>query len=164
MFEIRLFFHRNMSINIDERDEAILAHLEKDARQTTQAIADALSMPRVTVHDRIRRLKERGVIRKFTIEKDARALGLNLRSFIFLRCEGHQIDRRKVSEAVSSLDYVVRCDIITGDWDILVEAVAPSMDILGDSILDEISTIEGIGATQTMVSFYHYEGKAGSIR
>jgi Lrp/AsnC family transcriptional regulator for asnA, asnC and gidA len=153
-----------MPTELDERDEVILECLEQDSRQTTQAIADVLSMPRVTVHDRIRRMKERGVIRKFTIEKDARALGLNLRAFLFLRCEGHQIDRRRVSEQVASLGYVVRCDIITGDWDILVEAVAPSMDVLGDSILDEISSIEGIGATQTMVSFYHYEGKAGSFR
>jgi len=41
---------------------------------------------------------------------------------------------------------------------------ASSMDALGDSIRDEISNIEGIGANQTLVSFYHYEGKAGSIR
>ena len=153
-----------MSTELDGRDEAILECLEGDARQTTQSIANALGMPRVTVHDRIRRMKERGVIRKFTIEKDARSLGLNLRAFIFLRCEGHQVDRRRVSKSVTSLSYVVRCDIITGDWDILVGVVAPSMDVLGDAILDEISTIEGVGATQTMVSFYHYDGKAGSFR
>ena len=41
--------------NLDVKDAGILKMLNQDSRATTQAIADALDMPRVTVHDRIRR-------------------------------------------------------------------------------------------------------------
>ena len=43
--------------NLDTKDSGILKMLNEDSRATTQAIADALNMPRVTVHDRIKRLQ-----------------------------------------------------------------------------------------------------------
>ena len=52
------------------------------------------------------------------------------------------------------------CHIITGQWDFIIEVVASEMDSLGDSILDNLSKIKGIGHTQTMVSFYSFPGAA----
>jgi Lrp/AsnC family transcriptional regulator for asnA, asnC and gidA len=153
-----------MAIELDEKDEAILQSLEIDSRKGTQAIADSLSLPRVTVHDRIRRLKEKGVIKRFTIQRDPRAVGLELRAFIFIRCERGQIDRRDVAEQLIALPFCIRVSIITGDWDLLVEVVASSMDTLGDAILDQLSKVPGVSGTQTMVSFYEFEGIASSFR
>ena len=53
--------------DLDAKDAKIVGMLKEDSRASTQAIADALGMPRVTVHDRIRRLQERGVVRRFTV-------------------------------------------------------------------------------------------------
>jgi Lrp/AsnC family transcriptional regulator for asnA, asnC and gidA len=153
-----------MAIELDEKDEAILQSLEIDSRKGTQAIADSLSLPRVTVHDRIRRLKEKGVIKRFTIQRDPRAVGLELRAFIFIRCERGQVDRRDVAEQLIALPFCIRVSIITGDWDLLVEVVASSMDTLGDAILDQLSKVSGVSSTQTMVSFYEFEGMASSFR
>jgi Lrp/AsnC family transcriptional regulator for asnA, asnC and gidA len=153
-----------MAIELDEKDEAILQSLEIDSRKGTQAIADSLSLPRVTVHDRIRRLKEKGVIKRFTIQRDPRAVGLELRAFIFIRCERGQVDRRDVAEQLIALPFCIRVSIITGDWDLLVEVVASSMDTLGDAILDQLSKVPGVSGTQTMVSFYEFEGSASSFR
>ena len=153
-----------MAMELDEKDEAILQSLEIDSRKGTQAIADSLSLPRVTVHDRIRRLKEKGVIKRFTIQRDPRAVGLDLRAFIFIRCERGQVDRRDVAEQLIALPFCIRVSIITGDWDLLVEVVASSMDTLGDAILDQLSKVSGVSSTQTMVSFYEFEGMASSFR
>jgi len=153
-----------MATELDEKDEAILKSLEIDSRKGTQAIADSLSLPRVTVHDRIRRLKEKGVIKRFTIQRDPRAVGLELRAFIFIRCERGQVDRRDVAEQLIALPFCIRVSIITGDWDLLVEVVASSMDTLGDAILDQLSKVPGVSGTQTMVSFYEFEGSASSFR
>lgn len=153
-----------MPTELDDKDEAILRSLEADSRKGTQGIADSLSMPRVTVHDRIRRLKEKGVIKRFTIQREPRAVGLDLRAFIFIRCERGQVDRRNVAEQLIALPFCIRVSIITGDWDLLVEVVASSMDTLGDAILDQVSKIAGVASTQTMVSFYEFEGSASSFR
>jgi Lrp/AsnC family transcriptional regulator, regulator for asnA, asnC and gidA len=153
-----------MAIELDDKDEAILHSLESDSRKGTQAIADSLAMPRVTVHDRIRRLKEKGVIKRFTIQREPRAVGLDLRAFLFVRCESGQVDRRDVAEQLVTLPFCIRVSIITGDWDLLVEVVASSMDTLGDAILDRVSKIVGVSGTQTMISFYEFEGSASSFR
>lgn len=153
-----------MVIELDDKDEAILHSLESDSRKGTQAIADSLAMPRVTVHDRIRRLKEKGVIKRFTIQREPRAVGLDLRAFLFVRCESGQVDRRDVAEQLVTLPFCIRVSIITGDWDLLVEVVASSMDTLGDAILDRVSKVVGVSGTQTMISFYEFEGSASSFR
>ena len=61
--------------NLDAKDAGILKMLNQDSRATTQAIADALDMPRVTVHDRIRRLQDKNIIDRFTVEVNRKELG-----------------------------------------------------------------------------------------
>ena len=87
-----------------------------------------------------------------------------MRAFLFVRCESGQVDRRDVAEQLVTLPFCIRVSIITGDWDLLVEVVASSMDTLGDAILDRVSKIVGVSGTQTMISFYEFEGSASSFR
>jgi DNA-binding Lrp family transcriptional regulator len=61
------------------------------------------------------------------------------------------------------MPFVVGCHIVTGQWDFIVEVVAKDMANLGDSILDQLSDISGVGHTQTLVSFYSFDGIAKSL-
>lgn len=151
--------------NLDTKDSGILKMLNDDSRATTQAIADALGMPRVTVHDRIRRLQERGVIDKFSVEINRKELGWPLHGFILANWVGQrdEIDRRFVAEEICKMPFVVGVHIVTGQWDFIVEVVAKDMANLGDSILDQLSNINGVGHTQTLVSFYSFSGVAKSL-
>lgn len=151
--------------DLDEKDEQILSLLRTDSRASTQAIADALGMPRVTAHDRIRRLSERGVVKRFTVEIDRARLGYPLHGFILANWAGErgQTDRREVAQEIAALPFVVNVHIVTGQWDFIVEVVARDMEDLGDAILDRLSAIDGMGHTQTMVSFYDYEGAASAF-
>ena len=54
-------------IQLDDLDRAILRLLKKDARLTISEIAEALNRPESTVHFRIKKLIERGVIDHYTI-------------------------------------------------------------------------------------------------
>jgi DNA-binding Lrp family transcriptional regulator len=147
---------------LDDKDTLILELLIEDARASTKSIADRLNIPRVTVHDRIKRLQERGVIDKFTVKLSHEKLGLPLHGFLLANWAGDKArkDRRSVAKEICKLPFIVGCHIITGQWDFIIEVVAREMDSLGDSILDELSKIEGIGHTQTMVTFYSYTGAA----
>ena len=69
-----------------------------------------------------------------------------------------------MAEQLVTLPFCIRVSIITGDWDLLVEVVASSMDTLGDAILDQVSKVAGVSGTQTMISFYEFEGVASSFR
>jgi DNA-binding Lrp family transcriptional regulator len=151
-------------MKLDSSDLKLIELLKSDSRASVTSLAEEMGIARVTTHDRMVRLQREGIIRRFTVDINAKAWGYDLRAFIFARCDRGSVDRREVAQRMCALPYVVRCNVIAGDWDLLVEVVSPSMDSLGDAILDELSKVGGIASTQTMVSFYDYSGPASSLR
>jgi DNA-binding Lrp family transcriptional regulator len=151
-------------MKLDSHDLKLIELLKVDSRASVTSLAEKMGIARVTTHDRMVRLQREGIIRRFTVDINAKEWGYDLRAFIFVRCDRGNVDRRDVAQKMCALPYVVRCNVIAGDWDILVEVVSPSMDSLGDAILDELSKVGGIASTQTMVSFYDYSGPASSLR
>jgi Lrp/AsnC family leucine-responsive transcriptional regulator len=69
---------------LDDTDRKILALLQGDARRTNADIADNVGMTAPSVFERIRKLEQRGVIRGYTVNVDAAALGRPLTAFIRL--------------------------------------------------------------------------------
>ena len=67
---------------LDEKDLAILSILKKDSRRSTKAIATELDMPRATVHERIKRMAEKGVIKGFSVKVDHAKMGKPITAFV----------------------------------------------------------------------------------
>lgn len=154
---------------LDAKDTAIIEALKVDSRVSVQSLAKLVGFPRVTVHDRLKKLLSRGIIKDFTLTLDRDKLGLPLHAFIqatYERESSHrsQDDRRDVAKSICQLPFVVKCHIVTGDWDFLVEVVASGMDALGDAILDSLTKLQGVGRTHTMVSFYDFDGSAAALK
>ena len=63
-----------------------------------------------------------------------------------------------MASQISSLDYVKRVNIITGNFDFLVEIAIDHMSNLADVIIDKIRAIDGVGNTVSNVSFKSYQG------
>jgi Lrp/AsnC family transcriptional regulator, leucine-responsive regulatory protein len=61
---------------LDRRDEAILAALQRDGRATLAEIGREVGMSPSSVHDRVRKLEQAGVIRGYRAEVDPEGLGL----------------------------------------------------------------------------------------
>jgi Lrp/AsnC family leucine-responsive transcriptional regulator len=61
---------------MDNKDKAILVALQEDGRATLAEVAQAVGMAPSSVHDRIRKLEQAGVIRRYRAEVDTEALGL----------------------------------------------------------------------------------------
>ena len=74
------------------------------------------------------------------------------------------VGRRDGVEQLGTLQVCIRVGIISGDWDLVVEVGTSSMENLGDAILDQVSKVAGVSGTQTMISFYEFEGVASSFR
>lgn len=70
------------SHNIDEIDREILAILEADARRPVSDIARAVGVSGPTAAERIARMRDKGVIRGFTVKLDAGELGMNISAFV----------------------------------------------------------------------------------
>ncbi|MGC9781062.1 MAG: Lrp/AsnC family transcriptional regulator [Candidatus Heimdallarchaeota archaeon] len=139
---------------VDDKDRLILEELSKDARLPTKRIATNLDIPRVTVHTRIEKMKQEGVIKKFTILADYRKLGLPVTAFVFVSFSPNEnITQRELAEKIAQIENVYEVHLISGEWDILVKIRGESLDAIGRIVLDEIRTVKGVTKTITCPSF-----------
>ena len=113
-------------LRLTETDRAILGLLQQDSWRTISEIAEAVRVSRATVKDRIDLMKERGVIKRFTIDisesqQDEPSCG----SFFFqLRLKRPVC--RIVYAAISGWPELVGCWSIAGDLDMIVLIAASS--------------------------------------
>ena len=143
-----------LTMKIDEKDKLILEELAKDARLPTKRIAANLDIPRVTVHTRIEKMKLEGVIKKFTILKDFKKIGLPVTAFVFVSYNPQDnVSQQVVAEKISQMENVFEVHLISGVWDILIKLRGESLNQIGKLVLDDIRTMKGVPKTITCPSF-----------
>lgn len=76
-----------MSVRLDKIDRKILAELQSDAAQSLDEIAKKVGSSKTPVWNRVRKMREAGVIRQNTVLLNAEALGLEA---CFFRADPHQ--------------------------------------------------------------------------
>ncbi len=71
-----------MTTTLDDTDRKILELLQRDARMTNAAVAAEVGLTAPSVFERVRKLEQRGVIRRYTIDVDPAAVGRTMTAFI----------------------------------------------------------------------------------
>ncbi len=139
---------------LDEKDEKILEELKKNGRDSTADISRRTGIPRVTVHERIRRMQGKGVIRRFTVLPDYKKLGLPTTAFILVSYDPHsKVTQRELAEKIAKLGHVYEAHILAGDWDMLLKVRGESIEGIGKLVVDKLRGFEGIGRTLTIACF-----------
>jgi len=113
-------------VRLTGTDRAVLGLLQQNSRRTVSEIADILKIARATVKDRIDLLRERGVIKRFTIDiaeaQRAQASGDNF----FFQLRLNRPVCRIVYAAISGWPELMGCWSIAGDLDMIVLVTATS--------------------------------------
>lgn len=138
---------------MDEKDHKIIEELMENAEQSITELAAKLRIPRTTVQERVKRLKQLGVIKKYTIQVNYSKLGKPATAFILISFEQGAMSQKKLAQEIAKLPEVVEAHLITGEWDILVKVRTDSMQSIGSLVVDKLRTMEGVGKTMTCVSF-----------
>ncbi|MCP4817795.1 MAG: AsnC family transcriptional regulator, partial [Shimia sp.] len=81
-----------MALRIDDMDRKILGELQRDAAQSLDEIAKRVGSSKTPVWNRIRKLREAGVIKQQTVLLDAEALGFEACFFVLIRTSEHEAD------------------------------------------------------------------------
>ncbi len=111
-----------MSVRIDETDRKILRALQADASQSLDEIAAKIGSSKTPVWNRIRKMREAGVIGQQTVVLDAEKLGFEACFFVLIRTSEHDsvwqaaflkalLDRPEVQEAhrlAGDIDYILK--------------------------------------------------------
>ncbi|OYR55206.1 Lrp/AsnC family transcriptional regulator [Halorubrum halodurans] len=136
-------------MELDDTDRAILRILQEDARTPFSEIARRIDMSSATVHDRVGRMEEAGVIEGYHASVDPKAVGYGVSALVGLRVEqGREED---ALERLREIEGVREIHLTTGEWDVILRVVAEDTDRLRELMFDRIANMDGFSRSQTMI-------------
>ena len=144
---------RQTPVRLDELDRKILSLLQGDASLPLEEIASRVGASRTPVWNRIRRMREQGVIRAQVALLDAEALGLEACFFVLIRTTEHDADWAALFlAAVRARPEVIEAHRLAGDIDYILKVMvrnARAYDRFYQSLISEIR-IQNVTALLSM--------------
>lgn len=111
-----------MAVKLDDLDRRILAALQEDAGQSLDEIARQVGSSKTPVWNRIRKMREGGVILRQTVLLEAEALGLEACFFVLIRTSEHEADwQARFLRAVRARPEVLEAHRLAGDIDYILK-------------------------------------------
>lgn len=144
----------NICFNMEDKSTQILEFLQKNSKLSSREISNKTKIPLTTVHNRIKKLKADGIIKKYSIEVDYEKLGLKLCAYIMANVNynvKHGISQQEIARRILNLHFVESVDIITGDMDLMIKARTKNVQQLNSFITKKLRNIEGIDKTVSMI-------------
>ena len=127
---------------IDEIDLKIVRLLHENSLMTSGMVASCLGLHPSTVTYRIRRLRENGVIKKFTISVDWRKLGKGVEAALLITCPPRYVG--KIASALAALEEVIELHTLTGFSDLLAMVTLRDMEEYKDFVEKKLGGIPEI--------------------
>jgi len=134
---------------IDDVDRALLGALIDDGRISLTDLAEQVNVSRSTVHARMQRLRDDGVISGFTATVDPAVLGFGVAALVFLDVEQH--DWRALRDELAALPGVEYLAMCAGRFDMMMLVRAESIAALRDVLLERIQRMPDVTSTETVL-------------
>ena len=127
----------------DRTDRAILAELQRNGRIANVDLAEKVALSPSSCLRRTKALEASGVIAGYRAELDRERAGLGLTVFVSLRVNQHSRETSiRILDAITAIPAVVACYIVSGEADVLVEAVVPGLHDYESLLLDQLLAID----------------------
>lgn len=128
--------------------------LQKNILLPNKAVAAQVGLAPSSVHERIKRLWDSGILRSASAEIDLKALGLQIEALLMIELSQH--DRSTVEafmQAVSEILEVRFAFLLTGRYDIIVQVAVRDMQHLKDLALDHFTSRPNVTRIETSIIF-----------
>jgi len=117
-----LFYGAKMKGKIDPLDRKILVEMQRDAGQSLDRIADKVGSSKTPVWNRIRKMREAGVIGPATVHVDADAVGMEACFFVLVRTSEHEAGwQERFLKVVRARPEVLEAHRLAGEIDYLLK-------------------------------------------
>ena len=137
---------------IDSTDIRIIEALIEDGRVAYSSLAEQIGSSNTLVHQRVRKLKELGILTRPAYLISPEHVGYDTCAFVLMIIkESNQIN--EVIKALKLFPEVVSCVSIMGRYDLMVRVYAVNNKHLQDIVHDKLQSIPGVEGTNTMVAF-----------
>jgi len=137
---------------IDSTDIRILEALMDDGRIAYSSLAEQIGSSNTLVHQRIKKLKEIGVLDKPVFLVSPEKSGYDTTAFVLIIAK-ESSDILPIIDGLKKIPEVVSCISIMGRYDLMARIYAVNNRHLQDIVHDKIQSIPGVEGTNTMVAF-----------
>lgn len=148
-----------MDYQLDDKDRSILEILQENGDYTTRQIAKKTLLPITTVHNRIQKLKNEKIIRKFTIDVDPETIDKGFLVYVLVSVNLERIKELKRTQydlvkELKSFYFTERADVVAGGTDIVVIVRVKDVKEFNQILLGKIQMINGVKETKSMIAIY----------
>nr|MBA2817772.1 Regulatory protein AsnC [Candidatus Pantoea persica] len=119
--------------------------------RTYAELAKQLNVSLGTIHVRVEKMKQAGIILGTRVEIDPRQLGFDVYCFIGIILKSAR-DYPAALSKLEALDEVVEAWYTTGHYSIFIKVMNRSIDALQQVLINKIQTIDEIQSTETLIS------------
>ena len=144
----------NQDLVLDGIDKQILDHRVENARTPMLEIARKIGASGASVHQRVRKMEEIGVISGSYIKINQEKLGYSTRAFVgvFLEKATHHTETVAMLEEIPE---VTSCYYTTGDWSLLIQLNCKDNNHLSSLLSEKIQNLKGVLRTETYICLKH---------
>ncbi len=136
---------------IDDLDLQILSILSHDADKSYKEIGEQLFVSGGTVHVRVKKLKQLGVIKSSQVIVDYEKLGYDIVAFLGIYLDKSSL-YDEVAEGLLTIPEVVAAHYTTGAYSLFAKIICKDTNHLRTVLADKIQSIAGIQRTETFIS------------
>ena len=138
-------------LNLDKLDLQIIHEMMHDAEVPYAELGKKLFVSGGTIHVRIRKLEEMGVVKGKKITVDIKLLGFDITAFVGVFLEKSSL-YDTVAKELEKIPQIVRLNYTTGNYSMFLEIICKDINELRTVLHDNLQKIKGIERTETFIS------------
>lgn len=139
------------NIPLSENDAKVLRILQQQGRRSYADLGTDLGMAAPSVHERVKKLEAKGVLRGYAADVDPAAVGLSVLAFTWVTQAPGTVSTDLTPE-FASIPEIEECHHIAGQADYILKIRARDMEHLG-TIVRQIQVTPDVFSTETDVVF-----------
>lgn len=136
---------------LDAKDRKIIGLLQRDCKQSQAEIAKQVGLSAAAVNERMKKLENAGVIRRYVAVIDPRSVGASITAFVEVFIEHPRFEPAFIAKA-RSMDEVQEVHHITGEFSLLLKIRTSGMEALQQLLIHQFNALEGVRQTRTVVA------------
>lgn len=141
----------NQNYEIDSIDRKILTLLMEDARMPYLEVARKLIVSGGTIHQRIEKMREAGIIEGSQLKLNLKRLGYDVVVFLGVHLRSTK-DLTQVLEKLESFPEVAEAYFTTGNYALLVKVNTKNIADFHNFLVKKVQSIESVQATESFIS------------
>ena len=148
-----------LNTEIDKVDLNILSLLQENSRMPFTSIAEQLGVSDATIHLRVKKMEDLGLIEKFTIIINEKEIGKLVTSYVLIRVDPSTVE--DVCMKLMELEEVYEVCEIHERYDILIKIRGDSLDEVRDIIINKIRSIPDILSSEAYTAYKTWKQDLG---